>query len=547
MLKELEELRSMLAQPTPSMTTATSGAAPSFSSLSAPLLLPASAAYTPGFTTPSWNTPLSTFRTAPAEAAGTTAAAAPYLVKGSSSPGRLGGLAAPLVPRLDLRSCVTERLGRALCAAEEEVDAAMARQADMLSSQLRGRELDLSEAQRTAAAAAAEVAALRSQLAAARQAAAAEAAAMETQLAAKEAEVSAAHAKLLAVRAEADDLRQRLADGQDALHRADVALSSHTNDLSRRLQAAAADAEAAAEAAARERQHKEAVLVQLSDARAQLSALQEQLDAAEQELREAHKQAALDAESRHQLESAVSRAAAAAATLKEAKDLEISELRQRLRAERGVRKACEAWLQSELKSREEMEGVLQAVRDMAAAAAHTTSRHPPAARPGLSGSNSSRAKARGSSSSGDGGSSTAVAATAVADAADVARVEVLLAQLCGEEADGTAAVQQQQRQRRQQGRTLARLPAAVGSSAQAAAGAAVGSAAGSMGGLLAGEAAANRARKEFVEMKAALCADSRRLKNELEAAKQTLRTRMAARSSRQQAGDTPCSSSSDQQ
>jgi len=60
---------------------------------------------------------------------------------------------------------------------------------DMLSSQLRGRELDLSEAQRTAAAAAAEVAALRSQLAAARQAAAAEAAAMETQLAAKEAEV----------------------------------------------------------------------------------------------------------------------------------------------------------------------------------------------------------------------------------------------------------------------------------------------------------------------------------------------------------------------
>jgi len=49
------------------------------------------------------------------------------------------------------------------------------------------------------------------------------------------------------------------------------------------------------------------------------------------------------------------------------------------------------------------------------------------------------------------------------------------------------------------------------------------------------------------QMKAALCADSRRLKNELEAAKQTLRTRMAARSSRQQAGDTPCSSSSDQQ
>jgi hypothetical protein len=40
------------------------------------------------------------------------------------------------------------------------------------------------------------------------------------------------------------------------LIRADAALSSQTNDLSRRLQAAAADAEAAAAAAAWERQQK---------------------------------------------------------------------------------------------------------------------------------------------------------------------------------------------------------------------------------------------------------------------------------------------------
>jgi hypothetical protein len=32
-------------------------------------------------------------------------------------------------------------------------------------------------------------------------------------------------------------------------------------------------------------------------------------------------------------------------------ELEITQMRQRLRAERGVRKACEAWLQSELKGR----------------------------------------------------------------------------------------------------------------------------------------------------------------------------------------------------
>lgn len=60
---------------------------------------------------------------------------------------------------------------------------------DMFSSQLRAREVDAAEAQRVAAAAAADVAALRAQLAAAKQTAAAAEAAMESRLAAKEAEV----------------------------------------------------------------------------------------------------------------------------------------------------------------------------------------------------------------------------------------------------------------------------------------------------------------------------------------------------------------------
>jgi hypothetical protein len=43
----------------------------------------------------------------------------------------------------------------------------------------------------------------------------------------------------------------------------------------------------------------------------------------------------------------------------------VSELQRRLKAERGVRKACERWLKAELRSREEMEGLLVAVRDIA--------------------------------------------------------------------------------------------------------------------------------------------------------------------------------------
>lgn len=60
---------------------------------------------------------------------------------------------------------------------------------DIINSQLRSREVDLSEAQRVAAAAQAEAAVLRSQLAAAKQAAAADAAAAEARLASKDAEV----------------------------------------------------------------------------------------------------------------------------------------------------------------------------------------------------------------------------------------------------------------------------------------------------------------------------------------------------------------------
>jgi hypothetical protein len=43
----------------------------------------------------------------------------------------------------------------------------------------------------------------------------------------------------------------------------------------------------------------------------------------------------------------------------------VSELRRRLKAERGVRKACERWLRAELRTREEMEALLLAIRDTA--------------------------------------------------------------------------------------------------------------------------------------------------------------------------------------
>lgn len=48
------------------------------------------------------------------------------------------------------------------------------------------------------------------------------------------------------------------------------------------------------------------------------------------------------------------------------KDGELAEMRRKLRAERSIRKACEKWLRSELRSREEMESLLGAIKDVAA-------------------------------------------------------------------------------------------------------------------------------------------------------------------------------------
>lgn len=44
--------------------------------------------------------------------------------------------------------------------------------------------------------------------------------------------------------------------------------------------------------------------------------------------------------------------------------VEVSELTRRLRAEHDVRKACERWLRSELRSREEVEALVLAARDL---------------------------------------------------------------------------------------------------------------------------------------------------------------------------------------
>ncbi|KAF8069690.1 hypothetical protein HT031_001807 [Scenedesmus sp. PABB004] len=219
---------------------------------------------------------------------------------------------------------------RALAAADEEVCAALDRTSEAQRAQLRRKEVEAAELQRSLDAARRDQEALREALRNAKRKGEHEAARLESALGARSAEAAQLHAEVLALRAERDDLRARGA-------------------------AAAEEASQAALAAARERREKELLALEVVELRRELEGLEGELGAASARAQEA-------CGARRELARALDKATA----LHAAKDVEIAELARRLRAEHGVRKACERWLRGELKSRqEEMGELLQAVRGAA--------------------------------------------------------------------------------------------------------------------------------------------------------------------------------------
>eukprot|EP00882_Tetradesmus_deserticola_P025554 GHRQ01028078.1.p1 GENE.GHRQ01028078.1~~GHRQ01028078.1.p1 ORF type:complete len:339 (+),score=165.19 GHRQ01028078.1:95-1111(+) len=178
-------------------------------------------------------------------------------------------------------------------------------------------------------------------------------------------QLSSLHAQLLAVRTEREELAARCQQALASISRAEAELRDRTAELSSALRARGEEAAQAQAAAARDRKDKELLSLEVCELRRELEAVDAELAAAQQDAAHASNRAQGEVDVRRDLEVALERERAAAAMLKEAKELEVGELRRRLKAEHGVRKACERWLKSELKSREEMEGLLLAVRDVA--------------------------------------------------------------------------------------------------------------------------------------------------------------------------------------
>lgn len=357
-----------------------------------------------------------------------------------------------------------DRLGRAIEAAEEEMEAALHRTTEVHKSQLRQKTLEVGELQRSLAAKEREADGLRGSLAAAKRSYEQRLQQLEGQLAARDAELSGLHAQLLALRSEREELASRCQRGLSDISRVEHELGDRTTELSSALRARTEEAAQAQAAAARERKDKELLSLEVGELRRELEALEGEAAAAQQDAAHASNRAQEEFDARRDLEVALERERAAAAMLKETKDIEIGELRRRLKAEHGVRKACERWLKSELKSREEMEGLLLAVRDVALGK-------------GLA------------------AASASAAAAASADE-EVGQVQALLASLGA--APGSSA-------------------AAAGSPSKVAAAA---------GGQLLSEREANQSRKEFSKMKALLGEESRRLKSELASAKALLQAKV---------------------
>eukprot|EP00775_Hariotina_reticulata_P009893 gene9893-10050_t len=224
-----------------------------------------------------------------------------------------------------------DRLGRAIEAAEEEVEAAMRRTTDIHRSQLRHKDLEVAELQRLLSSTQQTADGLRQSLTTTKRSYQQKLQHLEASLQLRDVEqLATLRAELIAIQADRDNLTLRSQQDLSTISRLEAELVKHTEEFSSSLQAERGAAAQVAATAARERQDK----------------------------------ADTEHDRRCELEVLLDKATAAADIIREAKDLEIAELRRRVKAEHGVRKACERWLRSELQSREEMEGLLLAMKAM---------------------------------------------------------------------------------------------------------------------------------------------------------------------------------------
>jgi len=249
-----------------------------------------------------------------------------------------------------------EDLRRALAAKERAVDAAREAQAariGTLEARVRDLEAQAADAEAENRQLRDEYQALRTEAVAVEQRATGERRHLEAERAAWEAKLEAERAgwaaraeaeaeRLAGERAAVEDLRARLRAAQEAEREAARRLQEHVEVHAEKvaeLQRDAVEARAAVESNRRAQ-------AELAEARQLVAQAREAVREEEHKRRAAVSK--LQAERKHRLRSS-----------------ELDEIKQKLVGERRARKALEQWLQSELQSREELEVLFRALRDIA--------------------------------------------------------------------------------------------------------------------------------------------------------------------------------------
>ncbi|PNH02863.1 hypothetical protein TSOC_011125 [Tetrabaena socialis] len=271
-----------------------------------------------------------------------------------------------------------DRLGRAIEAAEEEMDAALQRTTEVHRSQLKQKELETLELQRVIGAKERSIDSLRDTLATTKRTYESKLAQSESALALKDTEVQikALSEELRTSRLERDSMGLHLERAEAGRRAVEVEAREREAELGADVRAKGDEAAKALMALRYEKKDKEDWRLQSEDLRRQLQLLQDDLrmhkddtvvikERYEAELTETRRRCLLESE------EAQRQAEAEVDGYRRRCEMELEDMRRRLRSEKNLRKACEKWLRSELKSREEMELLLAAVKDAATGRATT--------------------------------------------------------------------------------------------------------------------------------------------------------------------------------
>ncbi|KAG2487772.1 hypothetical protein HYH03_013617 [Edaphochlamys debaryana] len=250
------------------------------------------------------------------------------------------------------------------------MDAALKRTTDIHRSQLKQKELELLELQRVISAKERSVDSLRDTLATTKRTYESKLSQAESALALKDTEIKALSEELRVSRLERDGAALQLERAEAGRRAVEVDAREREAELGADVRARADEAAKALMALRYEKKEKEDWRLQSEELRRQVAVMQDELrmareetaitkDRYEAELLETRRRCALESE------DARRRAEGDSAEVRLRCEAELEDMRRRLRSEKNLRKACEKWLRSELKSREEMELLLAAVKDAA--------------------------------------------------------------------------------------------------------------------------------------------------------------------------------------